>query len=251
MYLYGKVAPATLGATAARIREGVILHMRCDPIDYWSQALGFTKPVTADLLDEILEHYRREDARTATLHFPPDLLPPDFPQLAADRGLRETGAKAKLGGPAADIKNAPTDFRVAPVTQDDAAEFGEVILTGFGAPGTPLSEMVAASVGAPDCYPFAAWDGDTMVAGGNLLVHGDVGALHSGSTLPEYRGRGAQSALISARARAARAAGCRWVVAETGLSTPQQPNSSYHNMRRAGLNELYQRPVWRWTTPEA
>jgi hypothetical protein len=38
--------------------------------------------------------------------------------------------------------------------------------------------MIAASVGAPNCYPFAAWDGDTMVASGNLLVHGDVGALH-------------------------------------------------------------------------
>ncbi|MEU7875960.1 GNAT family N-acetyltransferase [Dactylosporangium sp. NPDC049140] len=251
VYLYGKVAPAALGATVARIREGVVLHMRFDPIDYWSQALGFTEPVTADLLDEILEHYRRDGARTATLHFSPDLLPPDFSQLAAERGLVATWTKAKLGGKAADVKTAPTDFRIAPVTEGDAAEFGEVVLTGFGAPGTPLSEMIEASVGAPNCYPFAAWDGDTMVAGGNLLVHGEIGALHSGSTLPDYRGRGAQSALISARAEAARKAGCRWVVAETGLSTPEQPNSSYNNMRRAGLAELYQRVVWRWTAPEA
>lgn len=251
MYLYGKVAPAALGATVARLREGVALHMRFDPIDYWSQALGFTEPVTADLLDEILGHYRREGARTATLHFSPDLLPPDFSQLAAERSIRETGAKVKLGGEAADVKTAPTDFRIAPVAEDDAAEFGEVVVTGFGAPGTPLSEMIAASVGAPNCYPFAAWDGDTMVAGGNMLVHGDVGALHSGSTLPAYRGRGAQSALISARAEMARKAGCRWVVAETGVSTPEQPNSSYNNMRRAGLDELYRRPVWRWTAREA
>ena len=251
MYLYGKVAPAALGATVARIREGVIVHMRNDPINYWSQALGFTEPVTADLLDEILEHYRRENARTATLHFAPDLLPPDFSELAAERGILETWTKVKLGGEVADIKSAPTDFHIVPVTEDDAAEFGETVLTGFGAPGTPLSEMIEASVGAPNCYPFAAWDGDTMVAGAVLFVHGEVGGLHSGSTLPEYRGRGAQSALISARVDAAREAGCRWVVSETGLSTPEKPNSSYNNMRRAGLDELYQRVVWRWTAPEA
>jgi GNAT superfamily N-acetyltransferase len=251
MYLYGKVAPAALGTTVARLHGGVILHMRFDPIDYWSQALGFTESVTADLLDDIIEHYRREGARTATLHFSPDILPPDFSELAAERGLVETWKKAKLGAEAANVKTTSTDLSIAPVTKADAAEFGQTVLTGFGAPGTPLSDMIAAIVGAPHCHPFAAWDGDTIVAGGVLLVHGDVGALHSGSTLPGYRGRGAQSALISARAEAARKAGCRWVVAETGLSTPEQPNSSYNNMRRAGFDELYQRVVWRWTAQRA
>ncbi|MEU7875191.1 hypothetical protein [Dactylosporangium sp. NPDC049140] len=92
----------------------------------------------------------------------------------------------KLGGEVAGVKTAPTDFRIGPVTTNDARAFGEVIVTGFGTPGTPLSDMIAASVGAPNSYPFSAWDGDTMVAGGVLLVHGEVGALHSASTLPEY-----------------------------------------------------------------
>jgi acetyltransferase (GNAT) family protein len=248
MYLYGKGAPAALGVTVVRIRSGVVFHMRFDPIDYWSQALGFTEPVTADLLDEIVAHYRGLGARKATLNFAPDILPPDFAEMAAERGLVETGAKMKLGGATAHVKSAPTGFRIAPVTEPDAAEFGEVILTGFGAPGTPLSEMIAASVGVPNSYPLAAWDGDTMVAGGVLLVHGEVGALHSGATLPGYRGRGAQSALISARSEAARNAGCRWLVAETSCPSPDRPNSSYNNMRRAGLDELYPRAVWRWTS---
>ncbi|MEU5785852.1 GNAT family N-acetyltransferase [Micromonospora lupini] len=247
MYLYGKVAPAALGVTVARLRSGVVFHMRFDPIDYWSQALGFTEPVTADLLDEIVAHFEELGAETATLHFAPDLLPPDFEELAAARGLVETSAKVKLGGEAAAVKSAPTDLRIAPVTTGDAAEFGEVILTGFGAPGTHLSGMIAASVGTPNSYPFAAWDGATMVAGAVLLVHGDVGALHSGGTLPAYRNRGAQSALISARAEAARKAGCRWVITETACPNPGRLNSSYNNMRRVGLEECYRRAVWRWT----
>jgi len=248
MYLYGKGAPAALDATVARLGSGVVFHMRFDPIDYWSQALGFTEPVTVDLLDEIVDHYRGLGARTATLNFAPDLLPHDFPRMAAERGLVDVGPKMKLGGEAADVKIAPTDLRIAPVTAADAEEFGEVILTGFGAPGTPLSGMIAASVGAPNSYPFAAWDGDTIVAGGVLLVHGEVGALHSGATLPAYRGRGAQSALIGTRAAAAREAGCRWVITETAFPSPDRPNTSYNNMRRAGLDELYPRTIWRWTS---
>jgi GNAT superfamily N-acetyltransferase len=139
-------------------------------------------------------------------------------------------------------------LRIAPVTEEDAAEFGRVIVTAFGTPDTALSQMIATSVGMPNSYPYAAWDGDTLVAGGVLLVHGDVGALHSGSTLPGYRRRGAQSALIAARAEAARESGCRWLFAETGRPTPDQPNRSYNNMRRSGLDLLYERKVWRWTS---
>ncbi|MEU8074580.1 GNAT family N-acetyltransferase [Catellatospora citrea] len=248
MYLYGKNAPTALGATVARLSSGVVFHMRYDPIDYWSQAVGFTEPVTADLLDEIVAFYQGLGAQSATLNFAPDLLPPDFAELAAARGLVETGAKMKLGGETAGVKSAVTDLRIEQVTAGDAAEFGEVVATGFGTPGTPLSEMIAASVDAPNSRAFAAWDGDTMVAGGVLLVHGDVGALHSGSTLPAYRNRRAQSALIAARAAAAREAGCRWVITETACPGPDRPNSSYNNMRRAGLDVLYARAVWRWTS---
>ncbi|GAA1390683.1 GNAT family N-acetyltransferase [Catellatospora chokoriensis] len=248
MYLYGKNAPAALDATVDRLRSGVVFHMRNDPIDYWSQAVGFTEPATADLLDEIMAYYRGQNAQTFTVNFAPDLLPPDFAELAAARGLVETGTKMKLGGEAAGVKSAVTDLRIDQVTAADAAEFGEVVATGFSTPGTPLSGMIASAVTAPNSQAFAAWDGDTMVAGGVLLVHGDVGALHSGSTLPAYRNRRAQSALIAARAEAARKAGCRWVITETASPGPDRPNSSFNNMRRAGLDVLYPRAIWRWTS---
>jgi len=247
MYQYEVHAPESLGVTAARLAGGVILHMRHDPISYWSKALGFTQEITPVLVAKILDFYRSCDATTAVLQFAPDLLPASFAELAAAQGLTEAGSLVKLGCAVDEVKTGATNLRVGRVAPSDAAAWGELILRSFGAPGTPLSDMIANSVSNPAFHAFAAWDGDTMVAGGNLLVHGDVGSINTGATLPEYRGRGAQSALVAARAEAARDAGCRWVVAETGLPAPGETNSSLNNLRRAGLQVLYHRRNWQWT----
>ncbi|MFF5079379.1 GNAT family N-acetyltransferase [Actinoplanes sp. NPDC000266] len=251
MYQYGASAPESLGVTPARLAGGVLLHMRNDPISYWSKALGFGSEVTPDLIDEILTFYRKCNATTAVLQFAPQLLPSSFTTLAADKGLSAEGSFVKLGCEVGEVQAATTDLRIGRVEPRDAAEWGEVILAGFGAPGTALSEMIANSVSNPAFHAFAAWDGDTMVAGGNLLVHGDTASINTGATLPQYRGRGAQSALIAARAHAARQAGCTWVVAETGLPTPGEKNTSLDNLRRAGLRVLYERQNWRWTSDPA
>jgi hypothetical protein len=111
--------------------------------------------------------------------------------------------------------------------------------------------MAAAYVENPDFTPFAAWDGDAIVAGANVFVRGPVASLNTSSTLPGHRGLGAQSALIAARIEAAREAGCDWVIAETGRAQPGTVNPSLANLERAGLRPLYARQNWRWTNPQA
>src|SRR5207245_6795471 len=91
---------------------------------------------------------------------------------------------------------------------------------------------------------WAAWgafDGDQIVACGMLFLHNGVGQLSGAATLPSHRGRGAQLALMKARIEAAAGLGARWITAETGSETPEDPNPSLHNMCRAGLELLYHR----------
>jgi GNAT superfamily N-acetyltransferase len=76
-----------------------------------------------------------------------------------------------------------------------------------------------------------------------------VAWLGWGGTLPSYRGRGAQSAMLAARIEAARHLGCRRLVVETGPDSAEKPNPSYRNVERAGFRVAYLRENWVRTNP--
>jgi GNAT superfamily N-acetyltransferase len=73
---------------------------------------------------------------------------------------------------------------------------------------------------------------------------GDDAYLAMAGTLPEFRGRGSQAALIHARIGAAAAAGCDLVVATAAF-----PSSSHRNLERCGLRTAYTKPVLRLGAP--
>jgi GNAT superfamily N-acetyltransferase len=109
-----------------------------------------------------------------------------------------------------------------------------------------MVDIAASCVGRPGWQTYGVWEGERIVAVGGLFVNGDCADMFGGATLPDSRGRGAQSALLTIRARAALAAGCRWLVAETGAEGSGGHNSSLHNMRRAGFAPMYDRVTWLW-----
>lgn len=71
----------------------------------------------------------------------------------------------------------------------------------------------------------------------SLFVHGEIALLHNGATRGGYRNRGAQSALLTARAQAAEA-GCRWLSSEAAKPDEGETNPSLNNLIRSGLNPL-------------
>ncbi|GAA2216049.1 hypothetical protein GCM10009850_115180 [Nonomuraea monospora] len=251
LYRYASSAPPSVrtrrGITTARIGGGVALSMRDDPDDFWSKALGFglREPVTTELIGRVLDFYQAEGSRGATLQLAPSALPPDWDDIRLTHNLRETGQSVKLWCPIDSFTPGETRLRVGPVGLDEAPEWASVVLRGFGMSET-VTEIMVAAVQHPDFRPFAAWDDDRMVAGANLFLHDKVGSLNTGATLPGYRNRGAQSALLAARAKEAANAGCRWLVAETNRPTLGQSNPSLNNMIRAGLQPLYTRSTWTW-----
>lgn len=252
MYQLEAGAPAvdqqTLGITARRIGGGVVLSAARDRTGYWSKALGFTEPITSDLVGRILDVYRADGVPAATLQFAPDALPGDWDAIRRAHGLEETDQWIKLAAPLEDVSVVGTsDLRIAPVTQEDAERWAATVLDGFGMPPEGLTGMLASAVGHPQFHPYAAWDGDALVGGAILFVLDSVASFNAASVLPAHRNRGAQTALLGARAQRARDLGCRWAVAETGRPADGESNTSLNNLRRAGLTERYARSnfVWR------
>ncbi len=85
-----------------------------------------------------------------------------------------------------------------------------------------------------ECY-LASVDG--KVAGGaTLSLRGKIAGLFGASTLPDFRKRGVQTALLRARLRRAEEEGC-----EIGMSLAQPGGHSQRNISRLGFRTLYTR----------
>ncbi|MFI5845088.1 GNAT family N-acetyltransferase [Catenuloplanes sp. NPDC051500] len=253
MYRYASGAPdadrETLGMSAHRVAGGVVVSARHDPTRYWNKALGFgyAEPVTGDLVARILEVYRGERNTDATLQIAPEALPPDWDEIVRKYGLTPGARVAKWAAPVDNIEAGDVSaLRVAPVEPEHAVRWAEAVLDGLGKPHAGFVGMLVAAAASPAAHAFAAWSGDTVVGGGLLHVHGDVGSLNHGAVLAPYRRQGGQAALIAARVAVARELGCRWIVTETFQPDEGESNSSLNNMRRAGLTKLYVRRNFLW-----
>ena len=139
-------------------------------------------------------------------------------------------------GPAPDARS---ELRVGPVESGD--DFAAVVGAVFGMPAEVV-EIFGALPELPGWHCLAAYEADEAVAVGALFVLDGVGWLGSAGTLPEQRGRGAQSALLSARIALADELGLETLATETGERLEGAPSASYRNILRAGFEEAYLRP---------
>ena len=141
----------------------------------------------------------------------------------------------------------PRKVLEGPRETDEATATARLILEAFDVPtelvephGEALANAAARTGGR---FYFVAVQ-DRPVAGAILTVRGRTGYLAAAATLPDFRGRGYQGALIAARVAAAAEAGCDLVVATADFASVSQ-----RNLERAGLRVAYTKPVLRLTPP--
>ncbi|MEU1369226.1 GNAT family N-acetyltransferase [Streptomyces sp. NPDC005803] len=244
-----------LGISSQQFGPALAVTVREDPSTFFDRAGGFgEEPVTAALVARVCDFFREQGASQASFAIAPASLPPNWPEITAELGLTEGPRYVKLGcetetALAARDGIAALDpaLRVGPVEPGRAREWATVMMTTFGfTEPEAMTDMAASCVGRPDWQQYAVWEDERIIAVGSVFLRGECAAMFGGATLPEGRGRGAQSALLTARATAAQAAGCRWLVAETGAEDPGEHNTSLHNMLRTGFERLYERVTWVW-----
>lgn len=153
---------------------------------------------------------------------------------AAPAGFEPQPPQVRLvapgGGP-----GAATDLRVEVVGPEAAELVARLAQDGFGG----LPDGWALPLGAPGWTQLVAHDGDRPVASAALHVRDGVGWLGGASTLPDVRGRGAQTALVLARLRLAADQGAREVVVKAAPGS-----ASLRNLGRAGFAAAYEVPSW-------
>ncbi|MGW4490282.1 GNAT family N-acetyltransferase [Amycolatopsis sp. NPDC004368] len=229
------------------------LYVREDSSMFFNRAGGFGSDrgkITAESVERVRDFFREAGAAASSILVAPPLRPQNWAKTAAALGFTEGATYVKLG---CEVETAlltldgssslDPALRVGEVESAQAHEWAGVMMSTFGF-DRALVDAAAACVGRPGWRQFAAWEEDRIVGVGSVFLHGECAQIFGGATVPGARRRGVQTALLTARAGAAGAAGCRWLVAETGAERPGEHNSSLHNMLRTGFEPLYERTSW-------
>ena len=192
-------APATLkarlGIATGRVGGGVLTSVRHDITGYWSNAigLGINEPVTAEVIDRVIDFFTAENNPGALLHLAPSLLPTGWLAIVERHALRKNGARYQHACAIGEFRaTTSTDLRIG--RDADALEWTRFTMRGFGMPDDVFGAMLSPGYSSDNVQLFAAWDGDHTVGTAAQFIWEDIAVLSSGVTLPGYRKRGAQSA---------------------------------------------------------
>ncbi len=208
--------------------------------------LGMSEPATEEHLDELVSFYRRSRVKRFFVQVCPTAEPGDIPAWLEKREFAHYNNWVKLWRGVKSCPRVETDLRVRHIGKEYAASFARILVTSFEWP-RPLESWVARTVGRSGWRHYLAFDREAPVATAALFVDGENGWIDLASTLPEYRGRGAQGVLVEKRIRDAAELGCKRVVVETAEEKPGHLSPSYRNMLRYGFEAAYLRPNYIYT----
>jgi len=153
-------------------------------------------------------------------------------------GFRIGGFQVALFGEARAERHAlPTGVEIRRVESDaDAAQVAAIYPVGFDLPAWEdySRDQIHALWRRPEWRVYLALVDGQPAGMATLHMANGVGCLESACTLPAFRGRGIQTALIRQRMADAAEAGCDLIVTQTGNGTISQ-----NNMERLGLRIGY------------
>ncbi|MEA3318564.1 MAG: GNAT family N-acetyltransferase [Bacillota bacterium] len=135
-----------------------------------------------------------------------------------------------------------TAIQIEEISLENFDIFGELYTKGFGMP-VAFKDYVTANnkvLAESDNWTFyLARLGVEPVGIAVLFIKNDVATLAASATVPEFRNKGVQTALIQKRMQQAANAGCRYLVGQAAFGSVSQKN-----MERAGLRIAYTNAVW-------
>jgi len=149
-------------------------------------------------------------------------------RLTGDRPAAQRRSSAELTVRRIDPGEEPVWAETAARGWGDIPGLGELVLD--------LGRVSAGSRGTV-CF-LAEWNGAPIGAAAAAL-HGGVAVLAGASTAPEFRGRGAQAALLGARLAYAASAGC-----DLAMMGASPGSASQRNGERQGFRIGYTRIKW-------
>jgi GNAT superfamily N-acetyltransferase len=206
--------------------------------------LGVELPAGSQTVETIAARYREAGVDRYFLHLDPHAAPEDLAGRLETEGLsRYHRGWAKFVRGSQSPPPARSDLEIRRIGAEHAQDFGRIAAAAF-----ELSEhwapTIAGLVGRPGWRVYLSFDGDVPAGSGAMRIHEGVAWFDWAATLPEFRRRGSQGAIMARRIADAREAGCHLLATATGEATDGDPQHSYRNILRAGFELSHTRANW-------
>jgi len=161
---------------------------------------------------------------------PPFWITPNIPLVLVEHGFYHGASHQILyGAPTPNIPELPAHLTIQDVTLDNIDAFVHIYEQVWG-DGTAIRVLV----GHPQFRCYLALVEDVPAALGVLHVANGIGSMANALTVPAFRGRGCQTALLYRRIRDAVQAGCNLLVSQCMPGVTSQNNQVRVGFQIAG-----------------
>jgi len=212
--------------------------------------LGFAGPVTHEDIEAMEDFYRARRSAVNIETCP--LADASLLKILLERGYEpieasNVFARELTEGDASLWPDQSSEVLIQTPEADEVDSYTELVTKCFFEDGevTPeLLDIFRSTFYAKGAHFFMAEIDGVPAGGGMMSIHRGVASLGGAVTLPEFRNRGAQKALILARVASAARAGCDLAMVATALGTVSE-----RNVERRGFNLVYERSklIRQWT----
>jgi hypothetical protein len=211
--------------------------------------LGMTRPVGSAEVARLVARYAEAGVDRYYVHLDPaareaDRLAERFEAAGLGRHRRAWAKFAR--GPETVERPGPvvrSDLVVRRIGADLGAEFGRIACRGFGLEEAWIPAL-ARLAGLPGWQVYLSFDGDVPAGCGAMRIVDGIAWFDWAATLPEFRRRGSQGAILAKRIADATRLGCHTLATCTGEELPGEPQYSYRNLERAGFRRTHARENW-------
>ena len=209
--------------------------------------MGLYGAVSADDMDRVEDFFRSRGVASTVVVSP--LADESLRNLLGERGYRIAEFNSVLIRRVSSPQpyTPPDGIVIERVTPGTVRPWMQAIAKGFSQDVTVPEEIFGGFAALPGALAFLARIEDKVVGGcgGRIIPEARIASLFGTATLPEYRCRGVQTALIAHRLHEAALASCEYAVVST-----MPGGGSQRNMERRGFRLAYTKVVMTREWPE-
>lgn len=207
--------------------------------------LGMATDASDEILDRVEAFFTEREA--TVMHEVSPLADPGHMALLGGRGYRPIEQSTVLfreidhDDPISSPENRVVTTRI--VSKEEAKMWAQISAKGWSSVDAGLATFVLefgrVAAQCKGSFPYLAEIDGQPVGTGSLLIYDDVCITAGASTVPEFRNRGVQNALLADRLNFAADLGCRFAIMATAPGSQSQKNS-----QRNGFHIAYTRTKW-------